>query len=867
MQQHPPRQRSVFDPRYIWAMILVTIHGVSSDAPVCEGDPGQCESGILAPCGLYLAPSTKNPETLTLYSGVDRDAHELVGEPDIALPFLDPNKNEWSAWHDMVWNIDVLDGLILENSFLSELLLPGVGTLPACSVFQGENVRLKRNHVIDSLDVHRAKDATAGSFSYHHGVTYETVRSMAAGEELFLDCLGPPPPFRRDKEKDEDDGNDDLDNDVYEDENGGGEDDEIRSLEWLQENGVCVDNIWIGPSTKLGIGNGAFTKRAVAKGTVIAPSPVLHLDRSQLQIVEQRFREDPFPPFFREHGVEYSDYVVGQQLALNYCYGHPDSNVLLLPLAPGINFINHDAISPNAFVRWSTSLTEPSDWLEETAHQLFAESVDGTLLIEFVALREIAAGEEIFIDYGETWSTAWNSHVKEWTFDGASYISAAKFEDLYGNDAIRTHMEQSKNPYPDNLTTACYFVAIEVDDEEELVEWENEALHCLRPCSIKTRYKEDGITFYTAIVYPLKSPAEPQYCGEIPDSGLFVTGIPLQAVKVVDKAYSSDVNQRNTFRHEIGIPKRFYPSNWMSADSRPLGDFSPDPLKPGEMAEIRWASSGDVATKWAYRLGLHESIRKTLLEYCDRMGITDIFRHVTTRDNALLPGADKNLELNGHNWFLQRPDKKWRSNLHWLSPGDNAAHEDYLQALSVSGFDTILRGIGEQMGMDGLVAFHVTFIAVSYSTEGYMHYDVTATGGKAYNIIIPLILANETGPELDLRSSSILGEDETESLVGRYRYEYEVASMLGDDAYHATSAVDYRASKEMRMAATIYVADVNEENAGAILNEYTQAYPPDDRDLLMSWSGRHWRKDDTTAKLPAPVSGHILLEANTDNTS
>ena len=39
---------------------------------------------------------------------------------------------------------------------------------------------------------------------------------------------------------------------------------------------------------------------------------------------------------------------------------------------------------------------------------------------------------------------------------------------------------------------------------------------------------------------------------------------------------------------------------------------------------------------------------------------------------------------------------------------------------------------------------------------------------------------------------------------------------------HATSAVDYRLTKEMRMAATVYVADISEDNIDAILSDYTQ---------------------------------------------
>jgi hypothetical protein len=36
---------------------------------------------------------------------------------------------------------------------------------------------------------------------------------------------------------------------------------------------------------------------------------------------------------------------------------------------------------------------------------------------------------------------------------------------------------------------------------------------------------------------------------------------------------------------------------------------------------------------------------------------------------------------------------------------------------------------------------------------------------------------------------------------------------------HATSVADYRMNKEFRMAATIYIADVNENNVDNIMSE------------------------------------------------
>jgi hypothetical protein len=56
----------------------------------------------------------------------------------------------------------------------------------------------------------------------------------------------------------------------------------------------------------------------------------------------------------------------------------------------------------------------------------------------------------------------------------------------------------------------------------------------------------------------------------------------------------------------------------------------------------------------------------------------------------------------------------------------------------------------------------------------------------------------------------------------------------------------------------VYIADINEFNVEAIMEDYTQAYPPQNRDLLLSWAGMHWKKDDPSVSLPKPSSDFIL---------
>jgi len=285
------------------------------------------------------------------------------------------------------------------------------------------------------------------------------------------------------------------------------------------------------------------------------------------------------------------------------------------------------------------------------------------------------------------------------------------------------------------------------------------------------------------------------------------------------------------------LPRDIFPSAWI----KPVDyELALPPLDPGEVAHLTWAD-GRSFNDPLYRIRLPHRLRTELLKYCDRMGIIDLFRQLTG-PKPLNPGDTEYVDLNGVNWFVQGTEAYWNSNMHWVSPGDEDAQQSYLSALGASGFDEVLDAFGTSLGLDGLVCYHVTFIAVSNCTKGYVHYDVSGTGENAFNIIVPLLLVDESPPELDVYEYNTDG-DKQEGL----KYDYDWAVAIGDDTYHATSPIDYTGSGEMRLAATIYVADVKEDNVDAILADYTQAYPPNDRELLLSKQGIHWGRG---SKLP-----------------
>jgi hypothetical protein len=256
------------------------------------------------------------------------------------------------------------------------------------------------------------------------------------------------------------------------------------------------------------------------------------------------------------------------------------------------------------------------------------------------------------------------------------------------------------------------------------------------------------------------------------------------------------------------------PSRRLPSARSGAGDFVTMELEPAQIESIRWIGRNEVVNAYAFQIGLPPELTPSLLKYCEEMGIIESFKTFLLYGEHLQPGKEVGMKLKRFNWYVQRPKSFWQSNMHWISPGDKEAQEDYLKVLSRGGFDKILDAIGRKFNLEGLTAYHITFIGVSHCDQGYVHYDFKDTGGKTFNVIVPLILASDGVPELELSKDG--------DVLGSYKYQYGVASLVGDECYHATAAVDYRESREIRMAATIYISDIQESNLQNLMADYTQ---------------------------------------------
>ena len=139
------------------------------------------------------------------------------------------------------------------------------------------------------------------------------------------------------------------------------------------------------------------------------------------------------------------------------------------------------------------------------------EEVKGSkLAMELVAIRDINANEEIFLDYGDEWEKAWQEHVRNWKpQEGAEqYISSYEMDKR--PEPLRTEFEQMKNPYPSNLSlkfdrafekaNGDWKRFLKEGNSLDLIKYKEEKEASLDKCDIM-RYREvDGRFLYTAVI-------------------------------------------------------------------------------------------------------------------------------------------------------------------------------------------------------------------------------------------------------------------------------------------------------------------------------------------------------------------------------
>jgi hypothetical protein len=168
------------------------------------------------------------------------------------------------------------------------------------------------------------------------------------------------------------------------------------SIDFLKEHGRCQDHIRPDISTLPHAGRGAFATRDLPKGTVVGYAPLVHVairgdDIFQVTYDRTSTKENYTKP----------------DLVVNYSFGHNHSSLYLTPYGAMVNYINHQSTNDGANVRvqWPTGemVAHKPDWLTKDIYFL-RDTIDKIgLSFEYIALRDIKEGEEVFMDYGDEW--------------------------------------------------------------------------------------------------------------------------------------------------------------------------------------------------------------------------------------------------------------------------------------------------------------------------------------------------------------------------------------------------------------------------------------------------------------------------------
>ena len=174
-----------------------------------------------------------------------------------------------------------------------------------------------------------------------------------------------------------------------------------RSIEWIHQHGMCLDHIIAGKSRLAQAGQGAFAQRSLKQGERIVPVPLLHIeDKRALATYKVSVNEKT------GRLVRHESEKVGEELLLNYCFGHHESTLLLCPVT-NVILINHCSDrkgecgdkGPNAKYEWATEWDQNTkENLGKTLEELSSTKQWRLLSLDIIATRDIAPGEEVRFD-------------------------------------------------------------------------------------------------------------------------------------------------------------------------------------------------------------------------------------------------------------------------------------------------------------------------------------------------------------------------------------------------------------------------------------------------------------------------------------
>jgi hypothetical protein len=339
----------------------------------------------------------------------------------------------------------------------------------------------------------------------------------------------------------------------------------IRDLDWLETHGVCMDNIESKNSTIPHAGRGAFATRHLPKGSIITPAPLIHVPNSSVLEFYDLDARRPTPKrsalalrYLNETINTTEDrkqYPIHSQLLRNYCFGHPESTLLLCPYGLLNGHINHSSKKANAKLQWSlgTGRMRHEEWLNMSIDE-WGDEFHAGLAFDIVALRDISKGQEILIDYGDAWEAAWRDHVAHFDSRGTeNFVFAARLEED-PTLKIRTMYEGSYDKQHKRIQCRTHFAYLR-GLYRSFLEPTEPGLH---ECRVVERDENNDTSTYT--VEFMEYWSEGGFCYS--EVLAILWDLPRDVFYFADQPYSRPHSRRSSFRHEMGIPDTIFPEKW-----------------------------------------------------------------------------------------------------------------------------------------------------------------------------------------------------------------------------------------------------------------------------------------------------------------
>ncbi|KAL7555942.1 hypothetical protein ACA910_005482 [Epithemia clementina (nom. ined.)] len=363
----------------------------------------------------------------------------------------------------------------------------------------------------------------------------------------------------------------------------------IRSLDWLTQHGSCADNLQEGISTIPFAERGAFIRRRIAKGETVAPAPLIHIHpKSMFNMHKPLYKDNYVRP--TEEGPDrrnVTEQPYHQQLLLNYCFGHGETDLLLCPYGIGTALINHSRERANVKIIWSDKHMLHPEWQSMKPSEWAHHSYSG-LAWEYIATRDLLEGEEVLLDYGEDWERAWSQHVASWLPPTANCTPISAFdlnkqhadlkiptaaEGLASFSLLNDHLcDSTAMPNQHFPTMECQVYYLEswwLDEDYDYGKY----LHPCRPIDRFQNkvgqnlyivqvlfYREANLDEDDEYEYEEEEEGSQAVCGEFEVGLLF--GVPGDIFYFTDRPYTRDSAQPWSFRHEMGIPNELLPPAW-----------------------------------------------------------------------------------------------------------------------------------------------------------------------------------------------------------------------------------------------------------------------------------------------------------------